>query len=94
MLSTLVLYPELSAATAIVLIRGITVTLIIELLPFPETSEDRSLEKTVLLRTAEGLQSSRGERCCHPPLLTRAGISHAQESGPCAGSGVSFPIPA
>ena len=44
-----VLYPELSAATAIVLIRGITVTLIIELLPFPETSEDRSLEKPVLL---------------------------------------------
>ena len=54
----------------------------------------RSLEKPVLLRTAERLQSSRGERCCHPPLLTRAGISHAQESGPCTGSGVSSLVPA
>lgn len=34
----LMLDPELLATTAIVLIRGITVTLVIELLPFPEAS--------------------------------------------------------
>lgn len=53
MLSTFVFNPELLATTAIVLIRGITVTLIIDLLPFQRLlSEDWFQEKTIDLRTA------------------------------------------
>ena len=61
MLSTFVLHPELSAATATVLIRGITVTLIIELLPFPETSEDRSLEKLSSLEPLRDFRAAEGK---------------------------------